>query len=77
MNKYLPPSNHVSSVQPTKQRHIGVFGFRPVVVMPVVGVVDHITTDGLIRSIPADQDGALMRHGLHLADLREACRARS
>lgn len=70
MNKHLPPSNHGSSVQPTTQRHIGVFGFCPEVAMPVVGVVDHISTDRLIRSLPADQDDALLSYGLNVTDLR-------
>lgn len=77
MNKRLPPSIHVSSVQLTIQRHIGVFGFFPVVVKPVVSVVDHISTDRVIRSLPADQDDGLMSWGLDVCDLREACWVRS
>lgn len=77
MNRHLPPSSYASCVQPTKQRHVGVFAFFPAVAMPVVAVVDHISADRLIRSLPADQDDALVSEGLDVADLREACRVRS
>lgn len=73
----IPSCPSVSSVPPTSQCHICVSAVFPVISTPIVGVVDHISTDGLIWSLPCDQDDALVTSGLNVADPREACGVRN
>ncbi len=57
----------------TKQGCVSVFASLPEALISIVGVVDHVTTDRLNRSLPADQNNTIKAWGLDVGNLREAC----
>lgn len=62
---------------PTWQCHTGVVGLLAPVLVSVVGVVDHVATDRLNWSLPADKYNTVQGCSLDVSDLREACQARA